>query len=193
MPEINDYEKIVQSIVNQTQQINDDEQHNPESYLQKHLLEIQNKLDDEIVVREKFERIIKLIFCQCTNYTLSMFLINLGMAIWISTLIGLFIGLTPGIEALLLAAKTKDDSLGKYLPVAVKIGVGLFTSTVVVTSVTIPQLASQNTVKKVYQEIETVEYSNPQNSGVSNLQNSPTMPLLIALGIAVIYINLRKK
>ncbi|HAA29393.1 MAG TPA: hypothetical protein DCE56_18945 [Cyanobacteria bacterium UBA8553] len=193
MSELNEYKKIVQSIVNRTQPINEDEQHTPESYLQKHLLEIQDKLDDEIVSREKFERIIKLIFCQCANYTLSMFLINLGMAIWISTLIGLFIGLTPGVEALLLAAKTKDDSLGKYLPVAVKIGVGLFTSTVVVTSVTVPQLASQNTVKKVYQEIETVEYGNPQNSGLSNLHNSPTMPLIIAVGLAVIYINLRKK
>ena len=122
-----------------------------------------------------------------------MFLINLGMAIWISTFVGLFIGLTKGVEALLLAAKNKDDNLGRYLPVAVKIGVGLFTSTVVVTSVTFPQLASQNTVKKIYQEIETVEYSNPQNSGVANLQNSPTMPLLIALGITVIYMNLRNK
>jgi uncharacterized membrane protein len=193
MSETNDYEKIVKSIVNQIKKDNENEQQNSESYLQKHLLEIQNKLDNEIVYREKFERIIKLLFCQCTNYTLSMFLINLGMEIWISTFIGLFIGLIPGIEALLLVAKTKDDSLCKYLPVAIKVGVGLFTSTVVFTSFTVPQLVSQRTVKKVYQEIEAVEYSNPQNTRLSNLQNSPVTSLLIALLIVVGYINLRKK
>ena len=193
MSETNDYDKLVRSIVNQIKINNDNEQHNSDSYLQKHLLEIQKKLDDEIIYREKFERILKLIFCQCANYTLSMFLINLGMQIWISSLIGLFIGLIPGVEALLFVAKTKDDNLCKYLPVALKVGVGLFTSTVVFTSFTVPQLASQSTVKKIYREIETVEYSNPQNNRLANLQNSPVTSLLIALLIVVIYINLRKK
>lgn len=193
MPKINDSQKIDKVLENKIKQTSTNKKNENENYMQKHLLEVQNELDNEIINREKFEQFIGLVCYQCTNYTLSMFLISLGMEIWISTLIGLFIALIPGIWALLVVAKIKNDSLFKYLSATVNVGVGLLTSTVIITSVTIPHIASKNTIKKIYQEIKTVEHGQSHNKATINLQNSPVTPLLISLLLIATYITFRKK
>jgi hypothetical protein len=193
MSEINDYKKVDEILENQIKNLSTKEKIGNENYMKKHLLEIQNELDNEIVNREKFEQFLGLVCYQCTNYTLSMFLISLGMEIWISTLIGLFIALIPAIGSLLVVAKLKNYGLFKYLSATVNVGAGLLSSAVIITSITIPHIASKNTIKEIYREIKTVEHGQSHNKALINLQKSPITPLLIVLLLIVTYITLRKK
>lgn len=166
MSELNEFDKVVQSIVNQTNGVRDDETPNTEKYLEKHLLEIQSELDNEIVDRHNFEQFLKLLLCQSANFTLTFFLISIGMELITSTLVGLFISLIPGVSVFSVLSRKSELN---YLPVAVNLGVGLFTSAVIFTSVTVPHIASQNTVKQIYEEIEVIQYGKPQNNVLTNL------------------------
>lgn len=153
---------------------------NPESgatYLQRHLLDIQNYLNDEIKTRKSISSFLGLLLAQSANYTFSLILISSGAEFFSSTIIGLIIGLMPPIADLSHINQKSAKPVERFLPVAVKAAIALFTSGIIFTQVTLPHLGSRAEVERVYEDIQTIERGSPDQSFVDNLTASPITPI----------------
>lgn len=151
------------------------------SYLQKHLLDIQSYLHDEIAQRKAISSFLGLLLAQSANYAFSLVLISSGAEFFSSTLIGLIIGLMPGIADMSHINQTPNQPLEKYLPVAVKTAIALFSTGIILTQVTLPHMASRQELNKIYADIEFIERGRPSSSVLDNLKNSPLTPIALIL------------
>jgi type III secretory pathway component EscS len=151
------------------------------SYLSKHLIDIQNYLNDEIVTRKAASSFLGLILAQSANYTFSLILISSGAEFFSATIIGLIIGLMPGVADISRINQKSNRPLEKYLPVVVKGTIALFTSGIIFTQITLPQMASRGELDRIYSDIELIERGRPHNSLFNNLKNSPVTPIALTL------------
>ncbi len=154
---------------------------NSASYLQSYLLDIQNYLNDEIATRKAVSSFLGLLLAQSANYAFSLILISSGAEFFSSTIIGLIIGLMPGVADLSHINQKSNKPIEKYLPVAVKSLIALFTTGIIFTQVTLPHMTSRRVVDNIYSDIELSERGRPNNSVLDNLKNSPLTPIAIAL------------
>ncbi len=170
------FDDLINSEANQGEEVED----TPESgasYLQKHLTDIQNYLNDEIVTRRSISSFLGLLLAQSANYTFSLILISSGAEFFSSTIIGLIIGLVPGIANISRINQKSDKPLERYAPIAVKTLIALFTSGIIFTQITLPHLASRTELEKVYTDIQLIEKGQTSQSLMENLKTSPITPI----------------
>lgn len=151
------------------------------SYLQNHLSEIQSYLNDEIVTRKATTAFLGILLAQSANYTFSLILISSGAEFFSSTIIGLIIGLAPGIADISQINQKSENTLERYVPVLIKSLIALFTSGIIFTQITLPHMASRQVLSRIYNDIETIERGKPKGSLLGNLINSPVTPIAVAL------------
>lgn len=163
------------------------------SYLQKHLLDVQNYLNEEIATRKSIGSFLSLLLAQSANYAFSLVLISSGAEFFSSTIIGLIIGLIPGIADVSKINQKSNKPIDRYLPVAIKALIALFTTGIIFTQITLPHMASRRELGKVYSDIELIERGRPSNTAFDNLRNSPVTPIAIALLLYAVFIMAQPK
>lgn len=179
-----DFDELINESQEETEEVEDTSPESGESYLQRHLLDVQNYLNDEIVTRKGASSFLGLLLAQSANYAFSLILISSGAEFFSATVIGLLIGSMPGVAALSKVNQKPDKPLERYLPVVVKGAIAFFTSAIIFSQVTLPHINSRREVDKIYSDIELIERGTPKNLIFENLKTSPLTP--IALGLLVL-------
>jgi type III secretory pathway component EscS len=176
-----DFDELVNQMADADAEIEESVPETGAAYLQKYLLDIQNYLNDEIATRKAVSSFLGLLLAQSANYTFSLLLISSGAEFFSSTLIGLIIGLMPGVADISQINQKSNKPVEKYLPVAVKALIALFTSGIIFTQITLPHMASRHEIDQIYSDIELIERGRPNNTMLDNLKNSPITPIAIIL------------
>ncbi len=176
-----DFDELVNQMADADAEIEESVPETGAAYLQKYLLDIQNYLNDEIATRKAVSSFLGLLLAQSANYTFSLLLISSGAEFFSSTLIGLIIGLMPGVADISQINQKSNKPVEKYLPVAVKALIALFTSGIIFTQITLPHMSSRHEIDQIYSDIELIERGRPNNSMLDNLKNSPITPIAIIL------------
>jgi hypothetical protein len=176
-----DFDELVNQMADADAEIEESVPETGAAYLQKYLLDIQNYLNDEIATRKAVSSFLGLLLAQSANYTFSLLLISSGAEFFSSTLIGLIIGLMPGVADISQINQKSNKPVEKYLPVAVKALIALFTSGIIFTQITLPHMSSRHEIDQIYSDIELIERGRPNNTMLDNLKNSPITPIAIIL------------
>lgn len=188
--------KDFDELINQpdTEEEIEDTPESGESYLSKHLLDVQSYLNEEIGTRKSASSFLGLLLAQSANYAFSLILISSGAEFFSATIIGLIIGLMPGVADISRINQKSNKPLERYLPLVVKSAIALFTSGIIFTQVTLPHLASRGELDKIYSDIELIERGRPQSNALNNLKNSPITPIaLVLILVSVFSLTLSKK
>lgn len=176
-----DFDELINEMPDSEEDASEEFPESGASYLQKHLLDIQSYLNDEISQRKAISSFLGLLLAQSANYAFSLILISSGAEFFSASFIGLIIGLMPGVADLSQLYQKSNKPIERYLSVVVKAAIALFTSGIIFTQVTLPHMASRGEVDRIYSDIELIERGRPNNSIVDNLKNSPLIPITLVL------------
>ena len=189
-----DFDELISEADDSDEEVEESSPETGASYLQKHLLDIQSYLNDEIATRKSATSFLGLMLAQSANYAFSLILISSGAEFFSSTIIGLIIGLMPGVADISRVNQKPNRPIEKYLPVVIKSAVALFTSGIIFTQVTLPHMASRGELDRIYSDIELVERGRPSNTLFNNLKNSPITPIaLVLILVSVLSMTLPRK
>jgi|GEM_PF-6304516 len=178
-----DFDELVNQMNIPDEEVGEEPMETGESYLHNHLLDIQRYLDNEIATRKSATSFLGLLLAQSANYAFSLILISSGAEFFSSTLVGLIISLMPGVADVSRINQKPNRPIERYLPVAVKVAVAMFTSGIIFTQVTLPYMASRAELNQIYSDIELIERGR-QTSVFNNLKNSPITPVAVVCLLA---------